>query len=96
MRIISYSKIRDFSVKYPDSADWLDNWYSVISKTDYKHFADLRKAFPSADIVEKFTVFNVKGNNYRLITAIHYNTKMVYIRHILTHTEYDKNKWRDD
>ncbi len=96
MRIISHKKIIEFSEKYPDSEDWLHNWYSIVSKTEYQSFADLRKTFPSADIVDKFTVFNVKGNHYRLITAIHYNTKTVYIRNILTHSEYDKNKWRND
>ncbi|MCK6382689.1 MAG: type II toxin-antitoxin system HigB family toxin [Leptospiraceae bacterium] len=66
-----------------------------MSRQKFLSFAELRKVFPSADLVGNFTVFNIGGNKFRLITAIHYNTQIVYIRHILTHTEYDQNKWRN-
>ena len=95
MRIITKSRIIEFSEKYPDSANALFSWYKIISKTDYNSFNDLRKTFPHADVVSKFTVFNIGGNKYRLIAAIHYNRKIVYIRNILTHSEYDKNKWQE-
>jgi mRNA interferase HigB len=52
--------------------------------------------FPSADQVDHKTVFNIGGNKYRLIAAIHYNRRKVYIRAIVTHLEYDKNKWKKD
>jgi mRNA interferase HigB len=65
-----------------------------VRKTDYASFVDLRKSFPSADQVGQFTVFNIGGNKFRLIAAIHYNRKKLYIRHILTHAEYDRNMWR--
>lgn len=51
-------------------------------------------AFPHADKVGKFTVFNVGGNKVRLIAAIHYNRGKIYIRHVLTHREYDKGAWK--
>jgi hypothetical protein len=60
----------------------------------YASFAELRITFPSADQVEKFTVFNIAGNKYRLIVAIHYNRKKVYIHHVLTHAEYSRDHWR--
>ena len=46
-------------------------------------------------LIGKFTVFDIGGNKYRLITAIHYNRKKVYIRHVLTHTEYNREKWKE-
>jgi mRNA interferase HigB len=59
------------------------------------NFAELRAIFPSADHVGGLTVFNIGGNKARLIAVIHYNTERVYIRHVLTHSEYDKNKWKE-
>jgi mRNA interferase HigB len=55
----------------------------------------LKTFFASANQVDKFTVFNIGGNKVRLIAAIHYNCQRVYIRHVLTHSEYDKNKWKE-
>ena len=57
-------------------------------------FAALRTTFPSADQIDRFTVFNIGGNKFRLIAAIHYNRKKVYVRNVLTHAEYDRNSWR--
>jgi mRNA interferase HigB len=73
----------------------LSHWYEIVSKTDFASFAALRTTFPSADQVGKFTVFNIGGNKYRLISAIHYNRKKVYIRHVLTHAEYSRDRWRE-
>lgn len=95
MRIITKRRIIEFSEKYPDSVSALNSWYKIISKSDYSSFNELRKAFPNADVVNNLTVFNIGGNKYRLIAAVHYNKKIVYIRHILTHNEYDKNKWKE-
>lgn len=72
----------------------LQHWFAIIRKTDYASFAALRTTFPSADHVDQFTVFNIGGNKFRLIAAIHYNRKKVYIRHVLTHAEYDRGSWR--
>jgi mRNA interferase HigB len=54
----------------------------------------LREILPSADKVGNLTVFNIGGNKIRLIAAIHYNTQCLYIRHVLTHKEYGKEKWK--
>jgi mRNA interferase HigB len=55
----------------------------------------MREAFPSADQVGGLTVFNISGNKVRLIAAIHYNRKIIYIRAVLTHREYDEGKWKE-
>jgi len=66
-----------------------------MKHTEFKNFAELRETFRSADQIGKFTVFNIGGNKARLITAIHYNTDRVYIRHVLTHAEYDRGAWKE-
>lgn len=66
-----------------------------MSKTDFGSFADIKRLFRSVDKVGKFTVFDLGGNKYRLIAAIHYNRKKVYIRHVLTHAEYDQDTWKE-
>ncbi|UML82308.1 type II toxin-antitoxin system HigB family toxin [Leptospira kirschneri] len=96
MHIISWRKISDFIVKYPNSESSLKSWYKIVQNTNFKDFNELRKVFKSADQVGKFTVFNISGNNYRLISAIHYNRKKIFIRYVLTHKEYDKDKWKEE
>lgn len=66
-----------------------------MSKSDFGTFAEIRRSFGTADKVGKFTVFDIGGNKYRLIAAIHCNRKKVYIRHVLTHAEYDRGKWKE-
>lgn len=65
-----------------------------MAHTDYNTFNELKRHFASADDVNNLVVFNISGNKYRLIAAIHFNRKKVFIREILTHAEYDKSKWR--
>ena len=96
MRIITRKRLNEFGQEHPDCKSGLDNWYRIMAKTDYDSFLDVRKTFPSADKDQNHTVFNISGNKARLIAAIHYNTKCVYIRHVLTHAEYDKENWKQD
>ena len=94
MRVISKKKVSDFIQIHLESQASLENWYRIMSKSDFGNFSDLRMTFPSADQVRELTVFNISGNKFRLIAAIHYNRQILYIREILTHAEYNKNKWR--
>jgi len=95
MRVITRKRIVEFGDKHPDCINALESWYRVIKHSQYNSFAQLRQTFPSADQVGKLTVFNIGGNKARLIAAIHYNTQRVYIRHVLTHEEYDRGKWKE-
>ena len=70
----------------------LDVWYRIALKASWKSLVDVRKVFPSADGVGDYTVFNIKGNSYRLITVIRY-PKTLFIRDVLTHAEYDNGRW---
>lgn len=66
----------------------------MASKADFATFAQLKSAFGAADRVGKLTVFDIAGNKYRLIAAVHFNRRKVYVRHVLTHDDYDKGKWK--
>ncbi len=94
--MISRKRLRDFTTLHPDADRPLTAWYRVMSRTFFASFAELRRAFGSADKVGKFTVFDIAGNRYRLVAAIHYDRQRVYVRHVLTHTDYDRGNWLDD
>ena len=94
MHIISRKTLRQFWQKYPDSKTALIRWFKLINLASFQTFAELRLVFPSADLVGDLIVFNICGNKYRLIASIHFNRQKVYIRYILTHSEYDKDKWK--
>lgn len=95
MHIITRKRLREFGQRHPECAAALDGWYRLVKHTDYGSFAELRRTFPNADKVGKLTVFNIGGNKARLIAAIHYNTHRVYIRHVLTHAEYNQGDWKE-
>lgn len=95
MHVITRKRLNDFADAYPDAKTALQHWYRIMKTNNFNSFNHLRMLFPHADQVGNLTVFNLAGNNIRLIVAIHYNSHKVYIRHILTHREYDKNKWRE-
>ena len=95
MHVITRKRLVDFALKHPQCSSALDSWYRIIKHSTISNFAELRSIFPSADQVQGLTVFNIGGNKVRLITAIHYNSQRLYIRHVLTHKEYDKNKWKE-
>ena len=94
MHIISRKALRDFWERRPESQDPLTRWYTIVKKTDFKDFQELRATFPSADWVDGLIVFNIGGNKYRLIAAIHFNRSRVYIRQVLTHEDYDQGAWK--
>ena len=96
MRIISRRKLREFWETHPDAKEPLLYWYRVTEKASWQNLAEVRQDFPHADPVGECTVFNIKGNSYRLITVIKYRTWTVYTLHVLTHREYDKGGWKDD
>ncbi len=96
MHIISKPKIREFWLQNLDSEVPLLDWYKQSKKADWNNLVETRQLFPHADLVGECIVFNIGGNKYRLITKINYRAKIIYIRFILTHKEYDQNKWKND
>lgn len=91
MRIISKKTLVAFYTKHADAETALQEWYAKTEESQWENFAELRKTFNSADNVgNKRIVFNIKGNDYRLISIVLFRIKMVYIRFIGTHSEYDR------
>ena len=74
----------------------LDAWYRHAKKAHWTKHADLKAVCKSADVVGRFTVINIGGNKYCLILEIFYESSLVLIRYVLTHEEYDENKWREN
>ncbi len=91
MHIIAKKALEEFWRIHPVAKSSLESWYKLINRSSFATFNELRGTFPSADYVTPYTIFNAGGNNFRIITAIHYNRQKVYIRHVLTHAEY--NRW---
>lgn len=91
MVVISRPVIREFIIHYPLSANPLNEWYDKTKKSDWAHFADVKKTWNSCDSIgnDRY-VFDIAGNNHRLIAMIHFKKRTLYIRRILTHGEYDK------
>lgn len=95
MHVISRKKLNEFAERHSEAKPSLARWYSVAKRLSFMNYAELLRTFPSADQVGKLTVFNIGGNNIRLIAAIHYNRKKIYIRAVLTHHEYDEQRWKE-
>lgn len=94
MHIISRKALKKFWGDHPDAEKPLITWYKRTRKAEWKHLADVRRIYPSADQVGELTVFNIGGNKYRLITRVEYRWQKVFVRAVLTHAEYDKDKWK--
>lgn len=90
MVIITKGAIHEFSKKQPRSTQPLNDWFDKTQEADWRNSQDVRSTFNSVDSIgnDRF-VFNIGGNNYRLIAMIHFTIRTVYIRAILTHREYD-------
>ncbi len=96
MHIITRKRLREFWERNAQAHAGLDEWYRRMKKLAVTNLADLHQTFPQADLVGKCIVFNIGGNKYRLITKIDFLRQTVFIRYVLTHNEYDRNKWKDD
>lgn len=99
MRIIKRSTLAGYWQKHPSAETGLRQWYEVACNADWESIQEVRKTFPHADaaIVSSgniVTIFNIGGNDYRLVVSIKYRWKLIYIRDFLTHADYSKNLWK--
>jgi mRNA interferase HigB len=91
VRIISRRRLRDFAEEHPDAKGPLDAWYQIMRRNRYQTPHELREHFSSASFLgERKTVFNIGGDKYRLVVDMRYDLDRVYIRHVLTHDEYER------
>lgn len=94
MRIISRKIIDKFIRKHPDSKSSINSWYYEVKNLDWNCPADIKARYPSVSIItEKLLIFNIKGNSYRMAVKISYESKIVFIKWLGTHSEYDKKKF---
>ena len=96
MHLISIRTLREEAAKYPDIRKQIEDWHKTVKKAEWQSLNDVQKVYRDAETVGNFTVFNIKGNDYRLIVGINYQTKKVHYKYLLTHAEYNKDKWKND
>ena len=90
MRVIAVSQLRAFWARHPDAEQPLKAWYEEASNADWRQPADIKAQYRNASVLKnRRVVFNIKGNDYRLIVAIAYKLQIVYIKFVGTHKEYD-------
>jgi mRNA interferase HigB len=94
LRIVSKKRIRDFSQQFKAAVEPLRHWANVVEESSWTNPGDLKAMFGTADFVGDLTVFDIGGNKYRLIAFVHFRRQIVYIKHILTHKQYDKGDWK--
>jgi mRNA interferase HigB len=94
VHVISKRPLREFWEKHNQAKEPLDAWYRAVSRAAWKTFRDLRQSYASADIAGQFTIFDIGGNRWRVITVIHYDRQMVYVRNVFTHDDY--SRWSQD
>lgn len=92
MRVISNKALIEFAAKHADAGVPLQNWRKTLEAGTFGNFAELKLAFNAVDRVGAFYVFDIGGNKFRLIAAVHFNVQKLYVRHVFTHGEYDKWK----
>lgn len=91
MRIFTEQSLKEYSEKHPDVRTALQEWVTVVKRSEWRCFADVKAIFNSVDNVgNQHYVFDIKGNNYRLVVVIKFTIKFVYVRFIGTHEEYDR------
>lgn len=91
MRIIARATLRSFWQKHADAETPLKSWFLEVKKAEWKSFNQLKSQFGNASVVgNDRVIFNIKGNDYRLVAAIDYEKQIMWIRFIGTHKEYDK------
>jgi mRNA interferase HigB len=100
MRIIKRATLAAYWQRNPQAEGGLRYWHKLAKKGRWTCLQDVWATFPHADAVavasgRNVVVFNISGNKYRLITAVHYNRQLAFTLMVLTHAEYDKEKWKE-
>jgi mRNA interferase HigB len=100
VKVIKPATVRQWARKHPTAASSLSGWLALVKAASFEDFIALRKVYRTADQVQvasgrKVIVFNISGNNYRLIAAVHFNTQRAFALRFMTHAEYSKNKWKE-
>jgi len=94
MHVISKSAWRDAVAKDHTLEGPISEWHKVAANATWKNIQEVKATYPYADFVDLYTVFNIRGGNYRLIVKIEYRWQIIFVKHLLTHAEYTKGGWK--
>ena len=94
VHVISKKAWRDAVVADATLEASIGAWHKIATDATWTSIVDVREVYPHADFVDPYTVFKIKGNAYRLIVKIEYRWQMIFVKHLLTHEEYDKGNWK--
>ena len=92
MEIINESELHKFAKNHSNSRKPIGNWLDITRVADWNSFLDVRRTFNSADYTNEMVIFNIGGNNWRLITSIDFEKQQVFVLEVMTHAEY--NGWK--
>jgi len=96
VRLIAIKNLPEAATIYPDVAIVIEDFYQILKAASWQNLEEVKQSFASAEAVDNFTVFNVKGNRYRLILYINYQKQIAFFKYFPTHAHYDKDKWKND
>jgi mRNA interferase HigB len=94
VHVVSHKTIRTFCGAHPQARSTMDRWYRVAKRAAWSSFADVKQSFNTVDFVTPYFVFDFGGNKYRLISEMNFTRKVLFIRGIMTHKEYEKGGWK--
>ena len=95
MTVIGWKAVRDFTRKHHDAVPAFERWFDAAKRASWNNLMEVRSEFPSADAVGPLTVFHIRGNRYRLIARIDYPRRIISVRAVLRHAEYDRGGWKE-
>lgn len=94
MHLIAIRNLRSDASRYPDTMTVIGEWYKIVKSLSWQNLEEVKQVYRDAEAVGNLTVFNIKGNKYRLIVDINYANQTIYYKYFLTHADYDKDSWK--
>lgn len=96
MHLISAGRLKEAMSEYSDAVEIVKNFAKKVGLSSWQNLIEVQADYRSAEAVGNFTVFNIKGNRYRIILSIDYEAQIAYFKYFLTHAEYSKDDWKND
>ena len=94
MNVISKRELFRQVAEFADAKSAVQVWFDTAVAAEWRSLEDIRKSFPATDMVGPLAIFNIRGNNYRLIVRMVFSYQRIYFKEFLTHAEYDKGRWK--